>query len=615
MRLKGDPIMPQLISRGRKPLKSMLVASVAAISIGAASPVVAQDTSTETTMEKSMSSITHKVEVGAIDLTNANMDEVTLREILTGKIKENADQLAGLNADRVRIPELRFSYEVTVEDVSTTNEMVLKEIILEDVRDGVAAKASVGETLGEFGSSGMEDNPMDEVDFTYGMSEIAALNLPALLGAYGMIEVEKTDEFETVYESYSLAGGSLTSEVFSCEFGAARSGTFRAKPSAMDMAKLTSMIEELEAAEQSKPTQAQISNIINFYAQLLYGFESDTTTMDGIACSGEEDDQKFTFSTGLISVGSFGNGIYPAFSVDNIDVVVEGDDAGTFSIDNFTFKEIDFGPTFEKLGEASDYTEEWFEANMRGLIPSIKGFSFSGMAFDVPNDEDGERVTGSIDVFDVTLAQYQNGIPADIRIEAKAVQADLPAKSDEEGVQQLIDAGFEQINMGFVADLDWDAEAQTINVNALTAAIKDMGTVEITGTIGGATEALFANDPQMAMMSAMSLAVTDLNVMMDDEGLVQLALAQAAAEQGAPVEAFTNQVTAMSQGMIVGMLGGADSAVQLGENVATFLGGNKKINVNLKSKSDSGLGMPQMMMLQSDPTKLLNFVDLTSTLE
>ncbi|WP_424983179.1 hypothetical protein [Maritalea sp. S77] len=608
--------MPQLISRGRKPLKSMLVASVAAISIGAASPVVAQDTSTETTMEKSMSSITHKVEVGAIDLTNANMDEVTLREILTGKIKENADQLAGLNADRVRIPELRFSYEVTVEDVSTTNEMVFKEIILEDVRDGVAAKASVGETLGEFGSSGMEDNPMDEVDFTYGMSEIAALNLPALLGAYGMIEVEKTDEFETVYESYSLAGGSLTSEVFSCEFGAARSGTFRAKPSAMDMAKLTSMIEELEAAEQSKPTQAQISNIINFYAQLLYGFESDTTTMDGISCSGQEDDQKFTFSTGEISVGAFGNGIYPAFSVSDIDVVVEGDEAGTFAIDNFTFKEIDFGPTFEKLGEASDYTEEWFEANMRGLIPSIKGFSFSGMAFDVPNEDDESgRVTGSVDLFDVTLAQYQNGIPADIRIEAIAIQADLPAQSDEEGVQQLIDAGFEKINMGFVADLDWNAEAQTINVNTLTAAIKEMGTVEIKGTIGGATEALFANDPQMAMMSAMSLAVTDLNLMIDDEGLVQLALAQAAAEQGAPVEAFANQVTAMSQGMIVGMLGGTDSAVQLGEHVAAFLGGNKKINVNLKAKSNSGLGMPQMMMLQSDPTKLLDFVDLNSTLE
>jgi hypothetical protein len=608
--------MPQLISRGRKPLKSMLVASVAAISIGAASPVVAQDTSTETTMEKSMSSITHKVEVGAIDLTNANMDEVTLREILTGKIKENADQLAGLNADRVRIPELRFSYEVTVEDVSTTNEMVLKEIILEDVRDGVAAKASVGETLGEFGSSGMEDNPMDEVDFTYGMSEIAALNLPALLGAYGMIEVEKTDEFETVYESYSLAGGSLTSEVFSCEFGAARSGTFRAKPSAMDMAKLTSMIEELEAAEQSKPTQAQISNIINFYAQLLYGFESDTTTMDGISCSGQEDDQKFTFSTGEISVGAFGNGIYPAFSVSDIDVVVEGDEAGTFAIDNFTFKEIDFGPTFEKLGEASDYTEEWFEANMRGLIPSIKGFSFSGMAFDVPNEDDESgRVTGSVDLFDVTLAQYQNGIPADIRIEAIAIQADLPAQSDEEGVQQLIDAGFEKINMGFVADLDWNAEAQTINVNTLTAAVKEMGTVEIKGTIGGATEALFANDPQMAMMSAMSLAVTDLNLMIDDEGLVQLALAQAAAEQGAPVEAFANQVTAMSQGMIVGMLGGTDSAVQLGEHVAAFLGGNKKINVNLKAKSNSGLGMPQMMMLQSDPTKLLDFVDLNSTLE
>ncbi len=152
--------MPQIFTGGQKPLKSMLVASVAAISICAASPVIAQETSTDTEMSTSMSSsTTHKVEVGAIDLTNSNMDEVTLREILTGKLAENAEQLAGLNADRVRIPELRFSYEITVEDQVTTNEMVFKEIVLEDVKNGVAAKASVGETLGLFEGEGMEDSP------------------------------------------------------------------------------------------------------------------------------------------------------------------------------------------------------------------------------------------------------------------------------------------------------------------------------------------------------------------------------------------------------------------------------------------------------------------------
>ncbi|MCF4097107.1 hypothetical protein [Maritalea mediterranea] len=610
--------MPHFLKSGQKPLKSMLVASVAAIAIGAATPAVAQDAATETTMEKSMTSITHRVEVGAIDLTNANMDEVTLREILTGKLAENAEQLAGLNADRVRIPELRFSYEVTVDEQSTTNEMVFKEIVLENVRDGVAEKASVGETLGLFGTDGMGENPIDEVEFGYGLSEITALNIHSLLGAYGLIDVEKSDEFETIYQSYSLAGGTLSADMFACEFGAARSGTFRAKPDAMDMSKLTAMIEEIDAAEKSdrEPTQEQIGNIIDFYAQLVYGFESEETIMDGIACAGEEDDQEFAFSTGEIAVGSFGNGIYPRFSVSDIVIAVEGEDAGTISIDNFTFKEIDFGPTFAKLGEAAEYSEDWFEKNMRGLIPSITGFSISGVQFDVPNEDDPEeRITGSVDMFDLTLKQYQNGIPADIRLEAKALQADLPASSEDEGVQQLIDAGLEQINMGFVADLDWDAEAQVINVNTLTAAIKEMGTVEISGTIGGATETLFASDPQMAMMSAMSLAVTDLNIMMDDEGLVQLALAQAAAEQGAPVEAFTNQVTAMSQGMIVGMLGGTDSAVALGEHVAGFLGGNKKINVNLTAKSQTGVGMPQIMMLQSDPTKLLEFVDLNSTLE
>ncbi|TDQ61982.1 hypothetical protein ATL17_3086 [Maritalea mobilis] len=608
--------MPHLFARGRKPLKSMLCASVAAISIGVASPVLAQDTDAATEASQSMSSsISHKVEVGAIDMTNSNMDEVTLREILTGKLAENADQLAGLNADTIRIPELRFSYEIKVEDTVSTNEMVLREIRFENVRNGVAQRVSVEETLGDFGTKGEVETPYEEVGFKYGLSEITDMNLPALLGAYGLIERPKSDDMEVVYSSYKLAGGDITSEAFSCEFGKAQSGTFSAKPSSMDFTKLATMVEEIEAAGDN-PSQEQLGTIVDFYAQLLFGFESAPTTMDGIACSGEEDDNKFNFSTGEISIGSFGNGIYPEFSVSNIEVKVEGEQEGYFKLDNFTFKEIDFGPTFAKLGEASEYTEEWFEQNARSLIPTIRGLTIAGVEFDVPNEEeDGERILGTMDKFDISLAQYQNGIPADIRIEALALKANLPTESDDESIQKLIEAGLTEVNLGFVADLDWNAENEQININALTVALKEFGTAEIRGTINGATEALFANDPQMAMMSAMSLAVTDLNVMIDDEGLVKLALAQAAEEQGAPVEAFANQVTAMSQGMIVGMLGGTDSAVKLGEDVAGFLGGDKKINVNLKAKSNSGLGMPQLMMLQSDPTKLLDFVDLNSTLE
>ena len=51
---------------------------------------------------------------------------------------------------------------------------------------------------------------------------------------------------------------------------------------------------------------------------------------------------------------------------------------------------------------------------------------------------------------------------------------------------------------------------------------------------------------------------------MDNEGFLDIVLAQAAAEQGAPVEAFQTQISAMANGMIVGLLGGVEQAVDLG---------------------------------------------------
>lgn len=609
--------MPHLFTRGRKPLKSMLFASVAALSIGVASPTMAQEANSATEITQSDSPVvTVKSEIGAIDLTNSNVDEVTLREILSGKFAENAEELAGLNADLIRIPELRFFYNVEADNMGSGTEIVLKEVRFENVRDGVAQRVSIEQTSGQMSIKGKTKSSFDSINFKYGMSEMADLNLPALLGAYGLIDSPKSDEMQLVYSNYQISGGDITSETFNCEFGKSQSGKFSAKPSSLDFVRIVNMFEELDAAGD-EPSQEMLRTMFDFYAQLLFGFESEPSSLDGISCAGVgDDDNKFSFSTGEILVGGFGAGIYPEFSVSDVKLNVEGEESVHFKLDKFIFKEIDFGPTFALLDEASEYTEEWFQQNARGLIPAIRGFTIAGLEFDVPNDDkEGDRVFGEVEKFDVSLAQYQNGVPSDILIEALALKANLPTESDDESLQKLIDAGFTTVDFSFVADLDWNAEDQQINVSELNVAMKDFGTAQISGVLSGASEALFDNDPTVAMMAAVSVGVTDLNIMLDDEGLVKFALTQAAEEQGAPVDAFTNQVVLMSQGMIAGVLGGSDSAVKLAEDISGFLGGNKKLNVNMKSKSPSGIGTPQMMMLQSDPSKLLDLVDMDSSLQ
>src|SRR5690606_30409466 len=115
-----------------------------------------------------------------------------------------------------------------------------------------------------------------------------------------------------------------------------------------------------------------------------------------------------------------------------LNVEIEGD--GTVTVANFTFKPMDLGDVITVLENAPDEVDEvWLEANARGLIPAMEGFSFSGIDIDVPDpDEPDTRIKASVGAFDVSLASYINGIPTDLDISATNIAADLPEDSGDE---------------------------------------------------------------------------------------------------------------------------------------------------------------------------------------
>jgi hypothetical protein len=596
--------------------KNTLLAGCAVLAMGT-TPLLAQDstTSAPSTQEATLKSakFDYRLEVGAIDAVESNVDAETIRKIVTGDIKENAQALATLNAKTILIPEVKLTYTVEVDGEATDNVFVFKNIVLSNVQNGVAQTASMEAVTGS-----VPPNKSADVDapFTFKLdqSTITKLNLGALLNSYGFI-TPKSDEMALVYQDFVVAGGTLDAGPVKCDIGKYRAGEYRARAMKVSYPELMALAKEMEGS--NKPDPAQIVTLLDFYADMLYAYETEPVTFDGITCAGEDKGTKFDFSLGTSTMGAMGNGIYPSLSANDIVIKIDGKQSGEIKLDNFTFKEIDFNPTIEAYEQIEDITaldEAWFKQNYRSFIPAFNGFAFSGFAADVPDEENGGRIDVKVDNFDVSLSDYVNGIPSQISLVATGAAADLPETSKDKGVQQLIAAGIKRLDAGYELTLGWDEASETIEVKRLMVTADQLGTLDVTGLLVGAAEELFASDPQTAMIAAMGLGIKEIDVNLDNKGFLDLALAQAAAEQGAPVDAFQTQISAMSQGMIVGFLGGVDQAVALGESVSGFLGGDaENLDISIRSKSESGVGMPQIMALQADPKQLLEIVDIEAS--
>jgi len=604
------------IFKGRTAFKTILLASAASLALNA-SPVMAQDSTSTTTSEATTvakSSVTFKLDVGAIDAVDSNVDAMTIRNVISGELAENANALAGLNAKSIFIPEITLTYTVETEGNTVDSVFRFKNIALTNVQNGTAQTASMEAIVGSV-EPGAKTDKMDNVKFNFGQTTITQLNLGALLNVYGLVE-PKSSEMATVYKDMIAAGGTLDAGPMHCDIGKYTSGEYRGRAMEVSYKDIMALGAQLENSK-GEPSPAQLATMFDFYADILYAVESSPIVFEGISCAGTSDDTTVDVKLAGVTMGAMGNGIYPEIAINGLDVNVSGKENAKFKLGNLTFKEIDFAPTIEAYDAIEDISvinEKWMEENFRSFIPSWAGMSFGGLAVDFNDPETGEQIDVALDNFDISLGAYENGIPSDISMSMAGLQANLPKESSEKGIQQLLAMGIDRLNLGYELSLYWDAQNESIELTRLMATGENMGTVDISGQLLGASEDLFATNMQQAMIAAMSLGIKEININLDNQGFLDLVLQSAAAEQGAPVEAFQTQVSAMAQGMIVGVLGGVDQAVDLGDAVSSFVKGETtNLDVSITAKSESGLVMPQIMSLQTNPAQLLDLADVVSS--
>ena len=545
------------------------------------------------------------VDIPEIDAVDANVDEATLRDIFSGNLADHADALAGLNASSITIPTITIDVTTTVDDETVETAITFNDLELTGVADGVAASVSLAGMTMDSGENGTaEMNAMSASNFDIG----------GVLGIYGLVDAGGQTELHTIYTDLTFAGGSITAPEVTCTIGEMSVAEFKARPLAYSFADMMALVEQIDENEENPPPEA-VGALLRMYADMFTAFESSPVTFGGFDCDGVDDeDRPITIAVAGGEMGGMSPGVYPAITINGMEISVEGD--GTISLGNLAIKEMDLSAPIAAINAAPEAIDAtWLEDNARALIPSFGGFSFADLAVDIPDpDAPDTRIKASIGAFDLSLADYLNGIPTVASTNATNIVVDLPTDSSDEQIQQLLALGITSVDAGFAIDAAWNAEEQAIAINDVSVTGADLATVRLAGTIANATDALFGLDEDAALAAAMAVAISNLKLDVTDEGLSDIILAAVSAEQGSDPATMRPVFAGLAEGTIVGLLAGAAEAQKVGAAINTFVGGQAKhLTIDMTAKEPPGLGMMDFMAAEEDPTVLIGKVTIDAT--
>jgi len=542
--------------------------------------------------------------VPTVEIVDGNLNEGAVRGLFTGA-PGALDPLSTLTAKSVSIPEITVTYKLDTDGTAPVT-ITYRDLVLSDVVDGVAASATVGSA--DISGGGVAGQ--------FGEMSVGRFDLGGLLGFYGLASSTASGtDMKEVYSDFRFSGGTFGTEgLFSCTLGAAEIGSFSARPLKTNMADIQSLILEAEAAQKdgTPVDPAKVKQIVLFYTDLLTAFSSTPMTFDGFSCAGKDDKgQDMTIATGAMNIGGFKPAVYPEFSLDDFKVDMDG--TGHVHFGNFTWKQMDFSTAIATLEAAATLDEAYFTANWRKLIPAMDGFSVTDLDVDVPDTEKpDQRVKGTMGSFDATLGNYVNGIPANISLSLGNFILPITEEMTDLPVQDLLAAGITQLDISLGTRLAWDQASSTIKVSDVLIDLGSLGKINMSGTFGNATDALFSDDENAALMAAQMITLKDVTLEVEDRGIGQLAFAAGAKEAGQPEESFRTAVAGMAQGMTLAFLGNTNEALTAAQQLGTFLQGSSHLKLVITAKDETGIGLADLAAAEQNPAVLAGKLDVVA---
>ncbi|WP_112664246.1 hypothetical protein [Microvirga flavescens] len=515
-----------------------------------------------------------------------------------------AERLKRLNAKQIVIPELVVEQKLA----GFAQRTIYRNIVASNVTQGRIATIAAETAMQEITQKSGVDT------FTQGPSTIAELDLAAMARLYLEKATSPNEPLTKIYGDFSISDAVLTGSNGSVARIAKITGRdFTARPTEDSWSGTLSLLTAL--SETDKVAKEDQGRLASSLADLLSAMNIGFVEASGIDITDRtKDGGNVRINRAAYTSASNGQ---PA------DMRIEGmlftADDGQAKIDTISFTGFSFEPTLNGLRALRSKPLEEFDATtLRSLVPTIGTVRISGLAIEARGKAEKNKkpdpIKASVEEIELTADKPMNGVATNVRFGIKHYAMALPAGSKEEGIKDLLDLGYKDIDLSFLISSAWDEARNQIEIRDLFFDGKDIGQVSLRGTLGNVSKDVFHADTAVASVALLAAKAKSVELFIENKGLFDRYIAKEAKDQKTKPEAVRRNYGMAAAVLVPSLIGNSQKAQLLSQTIAKFIAKPGRLTIKAQAKDPAGLSVVELAA-QTEPAAVLDKLDISAKAE
>jgi len=169
--------------------------------------------------------------------------------------------------------------------------------------------------------------------------------------------------------------------------------------------------------------------------------------------------------------------------------------------------------------------------------------------------------------------------------------------------------GIDKLDLSAKLDLAWEAAKNELAIRTLSLGSAGLVQLDANGTLANVTQDLFSSDLALAQVAALGATARNLQIKLQNFGLVEKLIAKQARDTGRKVEEVRQQFTMVASVGLAAMLGPSDAAKTLASAASRFVAKPGTLTIDATAKSPSGLGLADVLTI-TQPTEIFDKIDV-----
>lgn len=280
-------------------------------------------------------------------------------------------------------------------------------------------------------------------------------------------------------------------------------------------------------------------------------------------------------------------------------------------IDSIAYSGFKFGSVIQELRAALNEPDKPVdEIDFRRFIPTIGTVRLAGISIDAPAIITGkEPVKISLGTFEIKAGEQLNGIPTSLAVTIDKLVTPVSEATGNPAAKDMIAMGIRSLDLSAKLDLAWEAAKNEIAIRTLSFGSAGLAQIEASGTLGNVTKDLFASDLALAQVAALGATARNLQVKLQNFGLVEKLIENEARKSKRKVEDVRQQFTMVASLGLAAILGPSDGAKAVAGAASRFVAKPGTLTVQASARSATGLGLADVITM-TEPTEIFEKIDL-----